>query len=94
MSSKILIKILKALANDKRVKILKLLLSGIEMDVTEISEELKMPFRTVSQHLGKLRLIDLIEFRRQDLRNYYSVSIADQAIVRGLLRIVLKYYKD
>ena len=94
MSSKMITKILKALANEKRIKILKLLLFGAEMDVTEISEELKMPFRTVSRHLEKLRSADLVEFRSQGLRNYYSVSAPDQIITKDLLKFIQKYYKD
>ncbi len=89
---KSIIKILKAISNEKRLKILKLLLNGQEYNVSEIAEELKMPFQTVSRHLERLRSADLVEFRQQALRNYYSVSDINEALFCDLTKIIQKYF--
>jgi len=93
-NSKLFSKILKALANEKRLKILKLLLDNGEYNVMEISEELKMPFRTISRHLERLRSADLVEFRQQGLQNYYSIPDLDQTMIKDLLKFIQKYYRN
>jgi len=84
------IKIFKVLSNEKRVKILKLLINGDELSVGEISEELKMPFVTISRHLEKLRTAELVKFREQGLKIYYSLAEPNNFLVKNLISLLRK----
>ena len=54
-------KILKALANRRRLKILQLLKERRRVSVTEIAGHIKLSFKSTSRHLSVLRNADLVE---------------------------------
>src|SRR5438034_6593281 len=62
----------RLLSDKTRLNIL-LLLSGGEMNVTALCEELKLPQPTVSHHLGLLRMNDVIGSRRNGMHVFYNV---------------------
>ena len=64
---------LKALAHPVRLCILKGLLDSGACNVTKIQCCLDLPQSTISQHLGKLRLVKLIQADRQGNEVYYSI---------------------
>ncbi|MCB1382567.1 MAG: winged helix-turn-helix transcriptional regulator [Notoacmeibacter sp.] len=64
---------LTALANAKRIHILSVL-SGGEQSVGALAGIVHLSQSALSQHLAKLRAIDLVETRREGQTIYYSLS--------------------
>jgi DNA-binding transcriptional ArsR family regulator len=87
-------KIFKVLANEKRLKILKLLIKGGELNVGEITTELKMPFITISRHLEKLRSVDLVVSRESGLKLYYSIAPLNDSLRKILLSLINKEFRS
>lgn len=64
----------KSLADETRLKILALLAANGEMNVTAIGEALGHSQPAVSHHLMQLRIVGLIDFRRDGKFNRYSLN--------------------
>src|SRR3954462_5924426 len=70
----------KALADETRLRILGLLLTG-EVCVCHIHESLRIPQRKASRHLAYLRKAGLVETRRDGLWvNYRMATLADPVL--------------
>jgi len=54
-------KVLKALANRRRLSITRCLKDKGEASVGEIAEEIRLSFRSTSRHLGVLAAADILE---------------------------------
>lgn len=67
-------KILKALANRRRLAILRYLKKNKEESVGEIAREIKLSFKATSKHLGILSAMDIVEKDQRSLRMFYSLS--------------------
>ena len=67
-------KILKALANKRRLAILKHLKLRGTATVTNIAREIKLSFRSTSKHLGILSAFDIIEKNQQGPHVFYKLS--------------------
>lgn len=65
--------LLKALANDNRLRIL-CLLDGSELSVTELNQRLALSQSALSQHLAILRREGLVSTRRASQTIYYSLQ--------------------
>jgi ArsR family transcriptional regulator len=73
-------KLFKALADETRLRIVGLLLTG-EVCVCDIHESLKIPQPKASRHLAYLRRSGLVETRREGLWIHYRLSrIADPVL--------------
>lgn len=76
--------LLSAMANEKRLQILLLLIAG-ELSVGEIADAVGLSQSAVSQHLRILRVNRLVKSRRQQQAiYYYDPSVA----VRGVLDVL------
>jgi ArsR family transcriptional regulator, virulence genes transcriptional regulator len=64
---------LTLISNEKRLAILALLLHG-EMTVGSIADRISLSQSALSQHLAKLRGLDLVETRRDRQMIYYSCN--------------------
>ena len=71
-----MIDVLKALAENNRLEIVKLLSRG-SLCVCEIEEKIKLPQNLVSHHLAVLKKSGLIEDCRCGKNNYYSLNKKD-----------------
>jgi ubiquinone/menaquinone biosynthesis C-methylase UbiE len=71
-----IVKILRAVADPNRLRIL-LLLRGEELSVAELQEILTMGQSTISTHLSQLKQAGLVEDRRTGKSNLYKLSPAD-----------------
>lgn len=58
------VKILKALANEKRLEILKLLEKSPGLSLVEIAEKINLHFKSTSKHLQRLAEADLVKSNR------------------------------
>ncbi len=68
--------VLSAMGTEPRLRILRLLLSAYPegMVVGEIAVELGMPASTLSHHLEKLKIEDLVTVRREGTFLWYSAN--------------------
>jgi DNA-binding transcriptional ArsR family regulator len=64
---------LTLISNEKRLAILALLLRG-EMTVGTIADRVSLSQSALSQHLAKLRSLDLVDTRRDRQMVYYSCN--------------------
>lgn len=64
--------ILKAMADETRLRLLRLL-SKEELNVQELCDILQMPQPRISRHLAVLKQIHLLQDRREGTRAYYSL---------------------
>ena len=70
----VLAKKLKAIANDKRLKILYHIMDDNELSVGEIEKLVDLSQSALSQHLAVLRQEDVVKTRRKAQTIYYSVK--------------------
>lgn len=66
-------RLLSAMANTKRLLILCNLLER-EMNVTELGEEVALAQSPLSQHLSKLRALNMVRARREGQHVYYGLA--------------------
>jgi DNA-binding transcriptional ArsR family regulator len=74
MNEKSLVKIFKAIGNERRFLILRHLLSKKELTVTQISELINLSFKSTSRHLSVLINSDLIKVKQININRFYSVN--------------------
>ncbi len=66
-------RILKALANRRRLGILRVLKRSGEATVGDIAEEIRLSFRSTSKHLGILLAADILEKDQRSLQMFYRI---------------------
>ena len=76
-------RVLKALADVTRLRLLGLLLGG-EVCVCDLHDSLRLPQSKVSRHLAYLRKAGLVETRRKGLWVYYRLSEAPDPVARAV----------
>lgn len=69
-----LTKSLKAVANERRVRILRMLSKEGEMSVSQISQRINLSFKSTSRHLLRLEDVGLVKRRQDSLWVYYSIN--------------------
>ena len=79
-------RLLKPLANEKRLLILCYLATRGEMPVGELVEALGLSQSALSQHLAKLRRDGLVHFRRESQTLYYRLADPRAVRVLGVLK--------
>ena len=79
---------LKALANRRRLAILKHLKKNKEASVGEIAAEIRLSFKSTSRHLAVLASADIVEKDQRSLRVFYRLSSSVPTSVRGILTIL------
>ena len=79
---------LKALANRRRLSILKYLKENREAPVAEIAHEISLSFKATSKHLGILAAVDIIESNKRSLQAFYRLSISQKSVVRSVLKLL------
>lgn len=85
----VLAKKLKAIANDKRLKILYHIIDDEELSVGEIEKLVDLSQSALSQHLAVLRGENIVKTRRKAQTIYYSVN--DEKI-RQILALLSELY--
>jgi len=92
---KTFIKIMKALSDPNRVKILKLLQHKSGMCVCELKSLLHIAQPTVSKHLKVLEEAGLVEYRKEGLWvNYSLVNGSSNPYAAGILRELSTWLED
>ena len=89
------IKIMKALSDPNRVKILKILQHKSDMCVCELKSLLHIAQPTVSKHLKILEEAGLVEYRKEGLWvNYSLVNGSPNQYATGILRELRTWLED
>ncbi|MCR4281288.1 MAG: metalloregulator ArsR/SmtB family transcription factor [Candidatus Kaiserbacteria bacterium] len=88
MSNKELERIMKALANRRRLSIVAFLKKRKEATVGDIAEEIKLSFRSTSKHLGVLTMAGILEREQRSIQMYYKVASDIPAPARIILSVV------
>ena len=81
-------KILKALANKRRILILKFIKKSGRASVGEIAGAIKLSFKATSKHLMILANADILEKEQVSLMMLYSISKNSNPLVSKLLSII------
>ena len=68
-------RIMKALADETRLRILALLLDSGELCVCDLMAALQLPQSTVSRHLAYLKNAGWLDDRREGVWMYYQVTV-------------------
>lgn len=76
---------LKAMANRRRLAILRFLKQRRKATVRDISEAIKLSFTATSKHLGKLAAADIVEREQIGLNMLYHLSPDMPAAAKSLL---------
>jgi len=81
-------KILKALANRRRLAILKHLKENKEASVTEIAQEINLSLKATSKHLGILSAMDILEKEQRILQMFYRLSDDQNLAVKYIVSLL------
>lgn len=80
------IRMLKLLANDKRLLILCQLAQCGEMSVNTLADSIQLGQSALSQHLAKMRAEGLVKYRREAQTLHYSISDPNAARILMVLK--------
>ncbi|MGB3811199.1 MAG: metalloregulator ArsR/SmtB family transcription factor [Parvibaculum sp.] len=79
-------RMLRLLANEKRLLILCTLAARGEVNVSDLANEVELGMSALSQHLAKLRDDGIVEARKESQTVFYRVSDPDAAKILGVLK--------
>lgn len=79
-------RMLRLLANEKRLLILCTLAARGEVNVSDLANEVGLGMSALSQHLAKLRDDRIVEARKESQTVFYRVSDPDAAKILGVLK--------
>jgi len=81
-------KVFKSVANKRRLKILSFLKKEKEATVGDISESIKLSFKSTSRHLSVLFTAGVVDKDQRGLEVYYSLSPVQSSIIKHTLTIL------
>jgi ArsR family transcriptional regulator len=81
-------KVLKALANRRRLAIIKLLNENKKVMVSEISRHIKLSFKSTSKHLANLRNASLVDREQVGLEVFYSLAVPLTEITKSVISVL------
>lgn len=67
-------RLFKALANERRLEIMRIIISKSKLNVIEISDQIELAFKSTSKHLQILENADLLICRRDGRSSFYSIN--------------------
>jgi DNA-binding transcriptional ArsR family regulator len=81
-------KIMKALANRRRLAVLVYLKRNREAAVAEIAEEINLSFKATSKHLSVLAAVDIIDKEQRSLQVFYRLASLQKPAARHILSLL------
>lgn len=79
---------LKALANKRRLAVLKYLKEKKEASVTEIAHKISLSFKATSRHLGILSSVDILEKDQRSLQVFYRIASDPKPVVKRIVALL------
>ena len=81
-------KVLKALANHRRLEILKVLKVRKDITVGEIANIIRLSFRSTSRHLAILSAAGIVDRKQISLEVYYTISTGMSSLANKIIAAV------
>ena len=81
-------KLLKALANRRRLAIVKKLSRTKMMNVGEIASDIRLSLKATSRHLSILSHADILEYKQIGLNKYYFLSKPPHEVTNTILNYI------
>lgn len=81
-------KTLKALANRRRLAILRYLKKNREASVGEIAGEISLSLKATSKHLGILAACDIVEREQRSLQMFYQLASNQKPAAKHILSLL------
>ena len=81
-------RILKALANKRRLAIVKYLKNNREATVGDIADEINLSFKATSKHLGILSIADILEKEQHSLQVHYRLAGSQKPVARAIIPLL------
>ncbi len=88
MKEKDLEKLLKALANHRRLAMLRFIKKKKEANVGAIAEEIKLSFKSTSRHLSILIAINFLDKEQRSSEVFYKINTKIPELVRYLINFL------
>lgn len=79
---------LKALANRRRLAILKFLKNNREASVKQIATQIKLSIKATSKHLVILLALDIVEREQRSLNVFYSISAKLKPEIKCIINLL------
>ena len=79
---------IKALANRRRLAILRYLKNEGEASVGNIAAEIRLSFRSTSRHLGVLAAADIVEKDQRSLQIFYKIAPAQKPAAKYIISLL------
>ena len=81
-------RLLKALANRRRLAILKYLKENGEASVGDIAGAIRVSFQATSKHLSRLSALDIIDREQRSLQMFYYLNKDQKVVVQRVLSLL------
>lgn len=81
-------KILKAVANRRKLTIIKFLKSHREATVGEIAEVIRLSFKATSKHLAILSSVEIVDREQRSLQMFYRLASSQVPIAKHLIALL------
>lgn len=81
-------KTLKALANKRRLAIVKLLKKQGEKSVGDIAHEINLSFKSTSKHLGVLSAVDIVDREQRSLQMFYRLARNQKPAAKHIISLL------
>lgn len=81
-------KIMKALANRRRLAILQFLKKQKRASVSQVARKIKLSIKSTSKHLSILAAVDIIEREQRSLNVYYSLFSHQKPIEKCIISML------
>lgn len=81
-------RILKGLANRRRLAILRFLNGTKEANVAQIAEIINLSFKATSKHLGILANLDILEKEQRSLEMFYRLGKEIGSITKNVINTI------
>ncbi len=78
-------RLLKPLANKRRLSALSIIKRRKEVTVGEIAQELKLSIQATSHHLQLLARADIIESEQRSLSVFYSIAKSNNPVLKPII---------
>jgi len=85
---KLLLRMLKALANARRLEILRYLRKHGAASVTDVAEHLEISIQSTSKHLDRLSALGILQIRQRSRYVFYRLSLSQQQLVQHILSML------
>ena len=89
MTTKVLAKLFRAVSNEKRLRIIRALLKGLQT-INEVADYTGLPYKTVERHLKILISADVVKSNRSGLIIAFTLNTSSKTSIQKSLNSIIK----